>query len=64
MADCNEAAILAAYECPAGGLCDCTHPGGEHACSYCGCYCPLPNPDDTNDHPDRCPCCYRIPDWM
>ncbi|WP_139128789.1 hypothetical protein [Micromonospora nigra] len=50
--------ILAAYECPAGGLCDCKHPGGQYACPNCGCDCPLPDPDaPTTGDPDACPCC-------
>ncbi|GIF08866.1 hypothetical protein [Actinoplanes siamensis] len=56
--------ILAAYECPAGGLCDCRHqhePSGRGRwprCPRCGCSCPLPNPDDALGNPDACPCCH------
>lgn len=59
--------VLAAYECPAGGLCDCQHdgqPSGQGRwprCPRCGCRCPLPGPGDALDDPDACPCChYRL----
>jgi hypothetical protein len=55
--------ILAAYECPRGGLCSCTHPGGdEWACPHCGCDCSLPDQFDAIGDPDACPCCHRTPD--
>lgn len=56
--------ILAAYECPAGGLCGCRHerePKGRGRwprCPRCGCSCSLPDPDDALGDPDACPCCH------
>jgi hypothetical protein len=54
--------ILAAYECPAGGLCGCRHQpsaqGREPRCPRCGCSCPLPDPHETLGDPDACPCCH------
>ena len=56
--------ILAAYECPAGRLCDCRHqhePAGRGRwprCPRCGCACPLPDADDALGDPDACPCCH------
>ena len=54
--------ILAAYECPAGGLCDCRHRASAQGrwprCPRCGCSCPLPDQDDALDDPDACPCCH------
>lgn len=58
----DDRSILAAYECPAGGLCDCRHQpsaqGRWPRCPRCGCSCSLPNPDDALDDPDACPCCH------
>jgi len=57
--------FLAAYECPAGGLCDCRHQpsaqGRSPRCPRCGCGCPLPDPDDALSDPDACPCCHDNP---
>lgn len=59
--------VLAAYECPAGGLCDCRHqhePRGQGRwphCPRCGCGCSLPDPDDALGDPDACPCCHYSP---
>ncbi len=54
--------ILAAYECPAGGLCACRHqPSGRGRwphCPRCGCSCWPPEPDDALGDPDACPCCH------
>jgi hypothetical protein len=56
--------VLAAYLCPAGGLCDCQHgeePAGQGRwprCPRCGCSCSLPDPDDALGDPDACPCCH------
>jgi hypothetical protein len=54
--------VLAAYECPAGGLCDCRHQpstqGRSPRCPRCGCSCPLPDPGDALGDPDACPCCH------
>ena len=61
----DDRVVLAAYECPAGGLCDCQHqhePGGQGRwprCPRCGCGCSLPNPDDALGDPDACPCCHH-----
>lgn len=52
-------ARLAAYECLAGGLCDCQHQGGAYSCPYCGCGCPLPDQLEALGDPDACPCCHR-----
>jgi hypothetical protein len=61
--------VLAAYECPAGGLCECHHqhePSGQGRwprCPRCGCACSLPDPDEALGDPDACPCChYSGPD--
>ena len=59
--------VLAAYECPAGGLCDCRHqhePSGQGRwprCPRCGCGCSLPDPDNALGAPDACPCCHYNP---
>jgi hypothetical protein len=57
--------ILAAYECPAGGLCGCRHQpsaqGRWPRCPRCGCTCPLPDPDEALGDPDACPCCHYSP---
>jgi hypothetical protein len=59
--------ILAAYECPAGGLCDCRHERDPAAhgrwprCPRCGCGCSLPDPDTALGDPDACPCCHHSP---
>ena len=56
--------VLAAYECPAGGLCDCRHdeePSGQGRwprCSRCGCSCSPPDPGNALGDPDACPCCH------
>lgn len=56
--------VLAAYECPASGLCDCLHQrepseqGRWPRCPRCGCGCTLPDPDDALGDPDACPCCH------
>jgi len=60
MRDVN--ARLAAMLCVRGRLCRCEHGGGEYACPWCGCDCPLVGPDETDDDPDACTCCYRTPE--
>ncbi|GAB1646889.1 hypothetical protein [Krasilnikovia sp. MM14-A1259] len=58
----RDRAVLAVYECPAGGLCDCKHQPSRQGrlprCPRCGCSCPLPDPDTALGDPDACPCCH------
>ena len=54
-------AVLAALQCPAGGLCDCRHDSADprFTCPHCGCDCPLPDPHEQLGGPDDCACCHE-----
>lgn len=50
---------------PPCGCCSCEHvsspeqASARYACPHCGCFCPLPDPDECEGNPDACPCCRR-----